>query len=120
MGEQFTATRPMLISLCDVVLAGSLPPQELRTIGFALEASDKFEWDGDVDDLVASVVADWSCPEINYPLTLENIARFRAWLTGAAPYPIKPSQSVKFGGRLISMTEKTSIERSRRRLKKKR
>src|SRR5438094_5779953 len=72
MDESFTVTRPMLISLCDAVVAGSLPPQELRTIGFALESSDKFEWDGDADELVADVIADWSCPEINYPLTVEN------------------------------------------------
>jgi len=111
MDESFTVTRPMLISLCDAVVAGSLPPQELRTIGFALESSDKFEWDGDADELVADVIADWSCPEINYPLTVENVARFRAYLTGKEPYPSKPRQIANYEGRIISVTEKKSIKR---------
>jgi len=119
MYGSFTVTRPMLIALCDAVLAGPLPVEELRTIGFALQASDAFEWDSDVDDLVAEVISDWSCPEVNYPLTLENIARFRNWLTGAEPYPTRPKQSVDFNGRLISFTEKKSIERFWRRHKQK-
>jgi hypothetical protein len=118
MDTCFTVTRPMLISLCDAVLGRVLPAEELRTIGFALQASDKFEWDGDEDELVAEVIADWSCPEINYPLTLENIVQFRNWLIEAEPYPSKPNQNVEFDGRLISITEKKSIERFWRRRKK--
>jgi len=107
MGTEFSVTRPMLVSLTDAVLAGALPPDALATIGFALEASDKFVWDGDSDELVASVIADWSCPEINYPLTLENVAKFRAWLTGGEPYPERPSTATKDGGRLVSVREKS-------------
>jgi hypothetical protein len=107
MGAEFNVTRPMLVSLTDAVLAGLLPPDALATIGFALEASDKFVWDGDSDELVASVIADWSCPEVNYPLTLENIARFRAWLTGDEPYPERPTTATKDGGRLVSVREKS-------------
>src|SRR6266700_942529 len=98
MDESFTVTRPMLIAVCDAVVAGSLPPQELRTIGFALESSDKFEWDGDADELVADVIADWSCPEINYPLTVENVARFRAYLTGKGHTQASLGRSLTTGG----------------------
>ena len=118
MDTSFAVTRPMLVSLCDAVLGGALPPEVLRTIGFALQASDKFEWDGDEDELVAEIIADWSCPEINYPLTPENVARFRNWLTEAEPYPSKPNQNVEFNGRLVSVTEKKSIERFWRRRRK--
>lgn len=84
MNETFTVTRSMLISLCDSVVAGDLSPKLLEPIGFALVASDKFEWD---DDIIAGVVHDWSAPEINFPLTLEAVADFRNWLLGIGPFP---------------------------------
>lgn len=56
--EEFVVTRSMLLSLCDIVLSASLSTDALATIGFALEASHKFVWDADVDELVANVIAD--------------------------------------------------------------
>jgi len=87
MDTQWTVTRPMLVALCDAILEHKLTPDSLHQIGFALIASDHFEWE---DDLIASVVSDWSCPEINYALTSENVARFRKWLLEEEPYPPKP------------------------------
>ena len=91
MDSEFEVTPEMLIKLCDAVLAGELPAPDLEIIGFALQASDTFTWDGDVVPEVADVTADWSCPSINYPLTLENVQRFRRWLTKEEPYPEKPA-----------------------------
>src|SRR5207237_10567242 len=108
MDESFTVTRPMLISLCDAVVAGSLPPQELRTIGSALESSDKFEWDGDADELVADVIADWSCPEIKHPLTGDTVAGFRASLTRTETYPTQPTQHAHPAGTTIHQTQRQS------------
>jgi len=88
MEAEFTITRPMLVALCDAVLAGEILPHQLKTIGFALLASDHFSWD---DDLVSDITADWSAPEINYALTLENVAKFKRWLLGTEQYPPKPS-----------------------------
>jgi hypothetical protein len=113
MDSEFSVTRPMLASLTDAVLAGTLPPDSLGTIGFALQTSDKFVWDGDSDELVANVISDWSCPEINHPLTLENIAKFRAWLTGAEPYPARPRGTAGDCGRLVSIREKKSTNADR-------
>jgi hypothetical protein len=90
MDDEFPVTSDLTIKLCDAVLVGELPPDALETIGFALIASEKFSWDGDSDEVLAEVIADWSCPEINYPLTLENVERFRAWLMRSEPYPAKP------------------------------
>jgi hypothetical protein len=59
-------------------LDGDLEPGALATIGFVLMASDRFTWDG--EQVLGDVIADWSCPETNYPLTLENVRLFRAWL----------------------------------------
>ena len=104
MDGEFTVTAPMLVRLCDVVLGGELEPEALHSIGFALMASDAFCWDADEDDLLAEVIADWSCPEVNLPLTIENVTRFRAWLMRSEPYPSKPP--LRAGGNIISVTEK--------------
>jgi len=88
MQEEFEVTRAMAMALCDAVLSEQLAPNTLATIGFALMASDKFTWDG--EDVVGEVIADWACPEINYALTMDNIRKFRTWLTGREPYPEKP------------------------------
>ncbi len=114
METEFCVTRPMLSSLVDAVLNGSLPPDALGTVGFTLMASDKFVWDGDADDLLANVIADWSCPEVNYPLSLEYVAKFRAWLAGEEQYPVRPTESATHSGRLISVRQTKSIDRHRR------
>ncbi|HEY8670702.1 MAG TPA: hypothetical protein VIL63_07680 [Terriglobales bacterium] len=110
MDEDFTVTADMAVALCDAVLSGGLPAEGLHTIGFALVASDKFHWDGDQDEVLANVIADWSCPEINYPLTVESVRQFRAWLTGAEPYPPKPGLRGS-AENLLSITEKKRIRR---------
>jgi len=113
MDSDFRVTCEMGVALCEAVLSGDLPAESLRTIGFALEASDRFHWDGDEDEVLASVIADWSCPEINYPLTIENVARFRAWLMRIEPYPPKGKPaSTKQSDRLISVHEKKRIRRN--------
>lgn len=109
MDGEFTVTAAMLVRLCDVVLQGELDPDALHSIGFALMASDAFCWDADEDDVLANVIGDWSCPEVNYPLTLENVKRFRAWLTRSEEYPRKPA--LKTGSKIVSITEKEWLER---------
>jgi hypothetical protein len=110
MDEDFTVTAAMAVALCDAVLNGDLPAEGLHTIGFALMASDRFQWDGDQDDTLASVIADWSCPEINYPLTVQSVHKFRAWLTGAEPYPAKPELKGS-ADNLVSITQKKQLRR---------
>lgn len=85
MAEPFTVSSPMVVRLCDAVLNGELAAADLATIGFALVASDRFEWDGDEDEVLANVIGDWSAPEINYPLTIDNVKKFRGWLTREEP-----------------------------------
>src|SRR5713101_7110723 len=108
MQDEFLVTREMLVSLCDAVLSGQLPPQELSAIGFALVASHSFVWDA--EDVVGNVIHDWSCPEVNYPLTVDNVQRFKNWLLQLEPYPTKPRlTSPSEHERLISRTEKKSL-----------
>ena len=110
MDEEFSVTREMLVSLCDAVLSGQFPAHELSTIGFALEASDRFTWDG--EDLTGRVIDDWACPEINYALTLESVQMFRNWLLGLQPYPPEPQPiPPSKGEHLIVVREKSYLPR---------
>jgi hypothetical protein len=113
MASEYQVTRRAPILLCDSVLSGALSPELLATIGFALEASDKFLWDGDEHELAADVIADWSCPEVNYPLTVENIRRFKQWLTDAEPYPARPTGQLS-GGTIVSVVESSRGRRRKR------
>src|SRR5262249_34788679 len=82
MDTEFSVEQAHLVRLCDVVLAGELPPEALQQIGFCLIASDRFHWDADTPDgsVVAETLADWSCPEVNWPLVPENIRKWREGL----------------------------------------
>ena len=106
MQEEFVVSRAMAIGLCDAVLNNELQPESLATIGFALMASDRFVWDG--NDVLGDIIADWSCPEINYQLTLANVGRFRRWLGGVEEYPAKPTleKNASAESRLISIRGK--------------
>jgi hypothetical protein len=79
MSVEFEVRPEHLVRACDAVLAGVIPAAQLSAIGFCLEASDRFVWDGDSEPgaLVANTAADWSSPEINFPLTIENVQKFR-------------------------------------------
>ncbi|MFZ0579502.1 MAG: hypothetical protein WBY69_05650 [Candidatus Acidiferrales bacterium] len=114
MDDEFSVTRQMLVSLCEAVLSDQLPSQDLSTIGFALLASEKFVWDA--EDLVGDVIHDWSCPEINYPLTLENVQRFKDWLLEKELYPskVQPQTRTSFNPkreRLISRVQKKPLRK---------
>jgi hypothetical protein len=84
MAEQFALTPGHLVALCDAVLAGTVEPAYLETIGFGLVASDRFGWDTETPSgaRLAEVAYDWAAPEVNYPLTLHNVAQWRRYLLG--------------------------------------
>jgi hypothetical protein len=77
--ENFAVEPAHLVRLCDVVIAGELAPDLLEPIGFAAIASDHFTWDGDTEPgaRVAETLYDWSCPEVNFALTIETVRKFR-------------------------------------------
>ena len=80
--EDFEVTAQHLLRLCDAFLAGKLKAEDLELIGFALVTSEHFTW-WDDDDLeaedtpVAETIHAWASPEINYPLTIEIVAKFK-------------------------------------------
>ena len=83
MDSDFQVEPAHLVKLCDAVLSGKLNAEHLELIGYSLVASDHFFWDETKSgELVAETAYDWSSPEINYPLTVGNIEKFRGLLIG--------------------------------------
>lgn len=90
MSDDFHVTAHHLLHLCDAVLAGQIDSAYLQAIGFCLQASDSFFWDSDEPggDRVSEVTADWSAPQINHALTLDNVRKWRHYLqTGEYTLP---------------------------------
>jgi hypothetical protein len=86
---EFTVTAQHLLRVCDAVIAGRLEPWKLEAIGFCIVASDFFTFDRSTPDgeRVAEVIHKWAAPQVNYPLTLNNAAKFRELLlTGDDPF----------------------------------
>ena len=100
MKSEFVITRTMALRLCDAVLNETLQAEVLRTVAFVIVSSDHLTW-GD-DDLLGDILCDWSCPEVNYPLTPENMVRCRKWLDGIESYPPKGGSIGLDRGTLIS------------------
>lgn len=84
MVEGFTVNPGHLVRVCDAVLSGAIDAASLQPIGFCLVASDAFSWHADTAEgqRVAEVLHNWSAPEINWPLNLENVRRWREYLQG--------------------------------------
>jgi hypothetical protein len=78
--------RRHVIRLCEAFLDRALTPEALNTIGFALQASDAFEWE---DEVISEVLADWSAPEVNFELNAETLNMHRDWLLGYGEPPVR-------------------------------
>ena len=79
MDSAFQIEPAYLVKLCDAVLSERLDAKHLEIIGHCLVASEHFFWEEETEagDLVAETAYDWASPEINYPLTFENVRKFR-------------------------------------------
>ena len=87
--EEFEIQPQHLVLICDAVLNGDIEAKYLRIIGFCIVGSDSFLYDTDTREgcLMGETVLDWSAPEANYPLTIENVSKFRErLLTGRNPF----------------------------------
>ena len=100
MQSEFAITRAMALRLCDAVSNGELQSEVLRTVAFVIISSDHLIW-GE-DELLGEILSDWSCPEVNYPLSPENMARCRQWLEGTEQYPSRPISTGPQSGNVVS------------------
>ena len=105
MKESYSLTRFDLVNLCDAFIKGHISPDALETIGFALMASDTFDWD---DDVISEVLSDWSAPEVKYELNAVTIRVHRQWLMGNVEPPRREFKDLDARtGRLVSVRSKT-------------
>jgi hypothetical protein len=105
MQGSFSLQRDHVIRLCEAFLDRVLTPEALNTIGFALQASDAFEWE---DEVISEVLSDWSAPEVNFELNAETLNMHRDWLLGYGEPPVrKPiDPHHRINARLISLRNK--------------
>jgi hypothetical protein len=107
MRGSFSLQRGHVIKLCEAFLSRALTPEALITIGFALQASDAFEWE---DEVISDVLSDWSAPEVNFQLNAETLNMHRDCLLGFREPPVRNSVDSlsRIQGRLISRRMKTT------------
>jgi hypothetical protein len=107
MRGSFSLQRDHVIKLGEAFLDCALTPEALTTIGFALQASDAFEWE---DDVISEVLSDWSAPEVNFELNAETLNMHRDWLLCFGEPPVRNSVDPlnRIQGRLNSRRTKTT------------
>lgn len=76
---EYEVTKHHLIKLLDDTIAGRLTTTDLNTITFALIGSEYFTWDED-DKIIDDTIFDLDNPDIGFPLTIENLRRWRNYL----------------------------------------
>ena len=89
--DEYIITSQHLLQLCNDTINDHLTIENLNTIAFALIASDYFHWNADSKDgeIVFNTLIDWNNPEINFPITHQNLQLWKIYLeTGI--YNLKP------------------------------
>ncbi len=71
-----------LEKLCDAFLNKIINSENLNTIGFALMASDFFEWDTNTKSgkIIGEVISDWDNTSIGYEITDKNVWHWQRYL----------------------------------------
>ena len=105
MKGHFELHREHVIRPCDAALSETLSPKSLIAVAFALMASETFWWG---DEVISEVLADWSAPEINYPLTAGTLRMHRGWLRGLAGAPERTPSAPRFTSRQIHLKKDES------------
>ncbi|MFT6843646.1 MAG: hypothetical protein ACJASR_002430 [Psychroserpens sp.] len=79
---EYTITRNDLLKLCELTLNGKIDLNTLGNIAFNLIGSDFFEWDSNETDgeIISTTIFDWDNPELNYPLSIENLELWKQYL----------------------------------------
>lgn len=81
---EYEIKREHLIRLCEETISGRLTATDLNTIAFTLVFSDYFTWnrEGKTESgqIVDTTIHDWDNPEIGYPLTMDNLLKWKVYL----------------------------------------
>jgi hypothetical protein len=78
----YQVKREHLLKLCNEAISGNLILEDINSIALALVFSEYFVWDSKTveGEIIETVVYDWDSPEINFPLTIENMLLWRHYL----------------------------------------
>ena len=76
---EFQVTREHLLLLCNEAIDSKLAPEDLNTIAFTVFTSEFFTHDED-DEIADRVLFEWDNPEIGFPLTIENLKKWKLLL----------------------------------------
>lgn len=76
---EFTIKREHLIRLCNEALNGNLTFEDLNTIAYALFTTEYLHRDEE-DQIMEDVLFAWDNPEIGFPLTFENMKKWKTFL----------------------------------------
>ena len=88
MSEEFVVSRNYLAKLLDSTILGHLSCDNLSALCTVLELSEQFSWGvTDEDREILAEVAFWcASPEVNHPLTVDNLSSYKEYLiTGENP-----------------------------------
>jgi hypothetical protein len=73
---EFQVTKAHLLLLCNDVINGKLTLKDLNTVAFVVFTSEFFTHDED-DEVVDRVLFEWDNPEIGFPLTIDNLTKWK-------------------------------------------
>ena len=75
----FEINRQHLIKLCDEAIKGNLTFEDLNTIAFAIFTTERINR-SENDKVMEDVLFAWDNPEIGFPLTLDNMKKWKILL----------------------------------------
>jgi hypothetical protein len=71
--QEINISRLDLIAKCDQYLSGEIHETDFENYARILITDEHFDWD---DDVISDIIYQWESPEINFPITIQNI---RLW-----------------------------------------
>lgn len=84
-----------MLRLCNECLNGKLSFKDLNAIAFAIFCSEHLSMDEN-DEMVNDVLFGWDNPEIEFPLTIENMKKWKLFLeTGVNTFDYKELKQKK-------------------------
>ena len=67
-------SRSDLIAKCDQCLNGKIQEKDFEDYAWNLITEEHFDWD---DDVISDIIYQWDSPEINFPITKQNIGLWK-------------------------------------------
>jgi hypothetical protein len=73
LNQEIKISRSDLIAKCDQYLNGEIQEKDFENYAWNLITEEHIDWD---DDVISDIIYQWDSPEINFPITKQNI---RLW-----------------------------------------